>query len=197
MPALRFKAFLSCAAVTLASLLVPACGGTDDDLPMAFSATLFGAEEVPSNASRATGIGLVTVDPDGRTLTASVITSGMADTDAHIHEGAVRQVGPVVFPLAKAPGTVVWSTRTALTGAQLAALQNGAYYFNVHSPDFPGGEIRGQIVWDLPSSTQLGQLRQFRAQSPLLDQQLEQVAEIEDAWDGHFTGVGFGLTVGF
>ncbi|HEY0844152.1 MAG TPA: CHRD domain-containing protein [Noviherbaspirillum sp.] len=197
MPVLYFKLLFPRIASSLALVLLSACGGTDDDLPFAFSATLTGAEEVPSNASAATGIGLVTVDPDGRTLTASVIASGMADNDAHIHEAPAREAGPVLFPLAMAPGTVVWSTRTALTDAQFAALRNGRYYFNVHSPTFPGGEIRGQIVWILPTPAELGYLHQFRQQSLLLDQQLQQVAEIEDARDGRFTGIGWGLTVGF
>lgn len=183
-------------ALAVAGLLT-ACGGSDDDLPFAFSATLTGAEALPSNASTATGIGLITVDPDGRTTTASVLVTGMADNDAHIHEAVTRTNGPMVFPLAKAPGAVVWSTRAALTPAQLSALKHGAYYIDVHSAAFPGGEIRGQVVWSLPSWNELAQLEQVRQQSVLLDQQLEQVRDIEDAYDGRYTGVGFGLTIGF
>lgn len=189
------KSFIAPLTAALAAIAISACGGNDDDLPFAFSATLTGAEALPSNASGATGIGLVTVDPDRRTLTASIFTTGMADTDAHMHEAPTRATGSVVFPLAKAPGAAVWSTRTALTEAQLSALQNGNYYFDVHSAAFPGGEIRGQIVWDLPSQTQLSLLWQIRHQSALLAQQLEQVQEIEEARDWH--GFGFGLTVGF
>lgn len=183
-------------ACVLTVFLLTACGGTDDDLPLAFSATLGAAEEVPPNTSTATGIGLVTVDADRRTLTASVVAAGMVDSEAHIHEAPPGVSGPVAFPLARNPGTVVWSTRSVLTEAQLAALQHGNYYFNVHSPSFPAGEIRGQIYWVLPSSTQLAQLHQLRGQSALLDQQLEQVQEIEDA-DWWFTGVGLGLRFGW
>lgn len=184
-------------ACVLAVVLLTACGGTDDDLPLAFSATLGAAEEVPPNTSAATGIGLVTVDADRRTLTASVVAFGMADSEAHIHEAPPGVSGPVAFPLVRNAGTVVWSTRSVLAEAQLAGLQNGNYYFNVHSPTFPAGEIRGQIYWVLPSSTQLAHLHQLRGQSALLDQQLEQVQEIEDADDGWFTGVGLGLRFGF
>lgn len=192
---LRCKSFLALFTATLAAIAISACGGNDDDLPFAFSATLTGAHALPSNASGATGIGLVTVDPDRRTLIATIYVAGMADNDAHMHEAPDRSAGPLVFPLAKAPGTAVWSTRTALNAAQLSALQDGRYYFDVHSPTFPGGEIRGQIVWDLPSSSQLSLLWHVRNQSPLLEQQLEQVREIEEARDWH--GVGFGLTIGF
>lgn len=183
--------------VACAAMALSACGGQDDDLPLAFSATLTGAQAEPSNASAATAIGLVTVDPDGRTITASIVANGLSDIDAHIHEGQQRANGPIVFPLSKAPGTVVWSTRAALTRAQLSALENGNYYFDVHSGAFPGGEIRGQIVWRLPDSAQLAALHRVRNQSLLLDQQLAQVEEIEEADDGHFTGIGWGLTVGF
>lgn len=195
MPFLLHKSFLGAVTIVLAVIAMSACGGNDDDLPFAFSATLTGAEALPSNASGATGIGLVTVDPDRRTLTASIFTTGLADTDAHMHDGQPRSTGPLVFPLAKAPGSAVWSTRTALTEAQLSALQNGNFYFDVHSIAFPDGEIRGQIVWDLPSQSQLSLLWQIRHQSALLAQQLEQVQEIEEARDWH--GFGFGLTVGF
>lgn len=179
------------------ALVLTACGGQDDDLPFALSATLTGGQAEPPNASTATAIGLVTVDPDGRTMTASVVASGMADTDVHLHEGPLRVNGPIVFPLSKAPGTVVWSTRTTLNDAQLYALENGNYYLDVHSAAFPGGEVRGQVVWRLPDSAQMAALHQVRGQSILLDQQLGQVDEIEDAQDDHFTGVGLGLTIGF
>lgn len=195
MPFLLRKSFFGAVALVLAVIAMSACGGSDDDLPFAFSATLTGAEAMPSNGSGATGIGLVTVDPDRRTLTASIFITGLADNDAHMHDGRPRSTGPVVFPLAKAPGSAVWSTRTALTEAQLSALQNGNFYFDVHSIAFPGGEVRGQIVWDLPSQNQLSLLWQVRHQSALLEQQLEQVREIEEARDWH--GFGFGLTVGF
>lgn len=190
--------FLAHAAAALAVVMLSACGGGfNDDLPLAFSATLTGAEQLPSNASPVNGIGLVTVDPDRRTMTASIVVTGLADIDAHIHEAPPRLVGPVVFPLAKAPGTVVWTTRTGLSHAQLHALKDGAYYMDVHTTNLPNGEIRGQIVWSLPSPDQIDRLEQVRTQSPLLDLQLGQVREIEDAWDDDWSGIGWRITVGF
>lgn len=198
MPFHSRKTFLTHAVTALALVMLSACGGGyNDDLPLAFSATLIGAEQVPSNASPVNGIGLVTVDPDRRTMTASIVVTGLADVDAHIHEAEPRLAGPVVFPLAKAPATVVWTTRSGLSHAQLHALKEGAYYMDVHTANLPGGEIRGQIVWSLPSPDQMARLEQVRGQSVLLQQQLDQVQEIEDAWDGHWSGIGWGITVGF
>lgn len=67
---------------------------------------------------------------------------------AHIHIGARKVAGPVVIPLETGTGTT-W-TETACVPADamvLAALAANprAYYVNVHTPTFPGGEVRGQL----------------------------------------------------
>ena len=186
------------AAACVVIIALASCGGSiDDDLPFAFSATLTGAEEVPPTASAGSGVGLVTVDADGRALTASVVTTGVVDADAHIHLAIPGIAGPIVFPLTKAPGTTVWTTRAPLMEPQFAALRDGNYYFNVHSPSFPNGEIRGQIAWAMPTPEQLDRLAQVREQSATVELQLQQVQEIQDADDWGFTGVGLGFTIGF
>jgi hypothetical protein len=198
MPSLRLASIAARSLALIVVLALAACGGSsDDDLPLAFSASLSGMEETPPNASAASGTGLVTVDPDRRTLTASIVTTGMTDSDAHIHVASPGLSGPIVFPLSKAAGTTVWSTRTALSEAQFATLKNGSYYFNVHSPAFPNGEIRGQIIWVMPSPEQIARLQQARQQSASLELQLHQLQEIEDAGEHHFTGVGIGFSIGF
>nr|WP_309108506.1 CHRD domain-containing protein [Arthrobacter sp.] len=67
---------------------------------------------------------------------------------AHIHVGGRKVAGPVVIPLETGTGTT-W-TETACVPADpavLAALEANprAYYVNVHTPTFPGGEVRGQL----------------------------------------------------
>lgn len=182
----------------VAMLALASCGGSfDDDLPFAFSAALTGAEAVPPTASAGSGVGLVTVDPDGRTMTASVVTSGTAESDAHIHLGLPGAVGPIVFPLARAAGSTVWTTRVHITDAEFAALRDGNYYVDVHSPAFPAGEIRGRIVWAMPSADQLFRLEQVRQQSATVELQLRQVHEIQEADDWRFSGIGLGFTLGF
>ncbi len=46
--------------------------------------------------------------------------------------------------------TGVWLSTDAqpLTATQVSNLMNGLMYINVHSQNFPGGEIRGQIHSD-------------------------------------------------
>jgi hypothetical protein len=117
-----------------------------------FTASLSGAQETPPNSSAATGMGTVTIDPATKAFTANVFTTGIAGTAAHIHDGAPGVAGPIIIPLAEtAPGSGTWTASGTLTDAQLALLNAGNYYFNVHSAAFPNGEIRGQIVQ--PSST--------------------------------------------
>jgi CHRD domain len=110
------------------------------------TAALSGAEEVPANASTATGKGVVIVDPTTKNMSASVTTTGITGTVAHIHEEVVGVSGAPIFPLAEtASGSGIWTATATLTDAQYAALKSGRYYFNVHSSTLPNGEIRGQI----------------------------------------------------
>ena len=109
-------------------------------------ASMIAAEEVPTNASTATGTGTLVVDPATRTASGSIILTGMTATAAHIHVGALGVNGAVIVPLAQTtPGTWSVPASTIFTADQLKAYKQGNLYFNAHSAAFPGGEIRGQI----------------------------------------------------
>jgi predicted small lipoprotein YifL len=113
-----------------------------------FAAQMSSAQEVPANASSATGNGLLSLDPATKKFTARITVSGIAATAAHIHSGALGVSGPIIFPLSEtAAGSGVWvsAADATLSDAQLALLRSGGLYFNAHSPAFPNGEIRGQI----------------------------------------------------
>lgn len=117
--------------------------------PVVRTTTLTGANEVPSNASAATGTGTIALDPKTLEFRVSVVTSGITGVAAHVHTGAVGIAGPVSIPLAQsADGSWVTPAGTYLTTAQFQALQSGGLYLNVHSVAYPGGEIRGQIPAD-------------------------------------------------
>ena len=111
-------------------------------------ASMSGAQEIPANASTASGTGLFSLDPATKKFTARMTLTGMTASVAHIHAGAVGVNGGVLFPLNETvAGSGVWvsAVDAMLTDAQLVLLNEGGLYFNAHSAAFPGGEIRGQI----------------------------------------------------
>ena len=72
---------------------------------------------------------------------------------AHIHEGYAGQNGSVIFGLTPETGNNdtsgvfrADSNTFSFNDAQLDSLQNRQYYVNVHSQNFPSGEIRGQLT---------------------------------------------------
>ena len=113
-----------------------------------FAAQMSSAQEIPTNASTATGNGLLDFDATTKKISGRVTLTGMTATAAHIHTGVLGANGPVIFPLSEtAAGSGIWVTAAdaTLTDAQITSLKAGGLYFNAHSTAFPGGEIRGQI----------------------------------------------------
>lgn len=120
-----------------------------------FYATLTGAQEVPPVTTGASGTGRFVYDPETRTLSGTVSTTGIDGTAAHLHTGAVGVPGPVTIPLAGGP---TWSLApTVLTAEQAAALAGGTLFANVHSAASPGGEIRGQLFTAAKRATLTGE----------------------------------------
>jgi len=69
-----------------------------------------------------------------------------AATMAHIHGPAeVGKNAGVVVPFPGAAGNTSAEGKGKLTQAQYGDLAAGLYYVNVHSAQYPGGEIRGQV----------------------------------------------------
>jgi hypothetical protein len=69
-------------------------------------------------------------------------------TAAHVHLAPRHVAGNVVIPLVVGSGTS-WTVQSCTTASTelLAAIAASprSYYVNVHTPTFPGGEIRGQL----------------------------------------------------
>lgn len=135
-----------------------------------FSTTLAGANETPPVASA--GTGSMTVTLSGDLLSVMVNFSGLTspDTASHIHCCGVGLTEPIAvpfttFPVGVTAGTfsgsydltdaAVYSaafltanggTAASAEAAFVAGLNGGQTYGNVHSSNFPGGEIRGQLT---------------------------------------------------
>lgn len=133
-------------SVGAAALLAAACAQTSVPARSGANVILNGSQEVPSVSTAATGSGTITILMD-RSVSGSVMTSGVAGTAAHIHMAAPGQNGPVIIPLNRT-GDNVWSVPPSirLNDAQYEAFRLGNLYVNVHSAANPNGEIRGQVT---------------------------------------------------
>lgn len=109
-------------------------------------ATLRGANQIPSVNSRAIGVGRFSLNTRDNTLRFDIRFSGLssAETSAHIHGPAsTTENAGVLFALPSgSPKTGTWNYPESVE----ADLLRGRTYVNVHSANFPAGEIRGQIV---------------------------------------------------
>jgi hypothetical protein len=115
------------------------------DPNLTYVATLSGANEVPANASTATGSATLIYNTDTRIFTLSVTHTIAAPTAGHIHKAAVGIAGGVIYPFAS-PVSPVSYTSGVLDAAKEADLYNNLNYVNIHTAAFPGGEIRGQLL---------------------------------------------------
>jgi len=112
-------------------------------------ATLNGAQEVPPNASTATGRGTIVFDSTTRDILIAYVTHNVAATTvAHIHTGAPGVSGPAdVVTLTAGTNIYTAPNPSTLTAKNVMDLLAGNTYFNVHSPaPYTAGEIRGQIA---------------------------------------------------
>ena len=126
-----------------------------------FNAKLSGKEEVPPNESPSTGFAWVKITDDKIGYEVNVTDMDKVNA-AHIHLAEAGKNGPVVLtlfqggPTEQVNGTVGEANVTAsnLEGPMkgkdvtdlVTAMKNGTTYVNVHTTDFPEGEIRGQLM---------------------------------------------------
>lgn len=123
-----------------------------------FVATINGTNEVPAVTTNATGAATFTLI-DNLTLSYDLSLASISNvTASHIHGAVAGQNGGVLVTLfapAQPTGGVSGSVATGtITGADitgmsfdslLTRMRNGSLYVNVHSTNFPAGEIRGQV----------------------------------------------------
>ena len=110
-------------------------------------------QEVPPNKSSASGNADVAYNKETKMLTYTLNWSGLTDkpTMAHIHGTAPRGTNAgVKHDLTKVlkketSGNFTDSVKVDGNNIKEDSLLSGFYYFNIHTPANPGGEIRGQI----------------------------------------------------
>jgi len=110
-----------------------------------YVAELNSAEQVPPNSSTAKALVVLRKAINNPGLFVSLYPKDLssAETQAHIHGPAdPGATAPVVATL---PNGQVVSFETSLTPSQFQDLGLGKYYVDVHTANFPNGEIRAQI----------------------------------------------------
>ena len=113
-----------------------------------FSATLTGTAETPPNDATGTGTLSATLDTDAKTLTWAITYDGLTGpaTAAHFHGPAAEgEKAPPVVPIEGELTSPIDGSVT-LSDAQEADLEAGLWYFNVHTAQYPDGELRGQVM---------------------------------------------------
>jgi hypothetical protein len=142
-------------------------GDDDDELPAAlgYQSLLIGLNQVPPVASIGRGLAsyLITQDTGNLVYTLQVLDISSPISMAHIHLGRAGENGDVVAnlcgagstPACATAGVVATGTITSSSlvgplaghplGDLIAAMSSGGAYTNVHSANFPDGEIRGQV----------------------------------------------------
>jgi hypothetical protein len=162
--------------ITLAFALAVAIPAHADTI---YTATLLGSSEVPPTGSPATGFGTFTLNGNLLSINESFTGLSAPASAAHIHCCAPVGVNAIVaVPFNSFPNTTSGTFNTtvdlslagtydpafitqeggtvALAEAGLiAALNGGNTYANIHDPNFPGGEIRGQIAQITPEPSTL------------------------------------------
>lgn len=151
---MKYPAWLSLALVLALGTFI-ACNKDDDKPKVIYEKTglaLSASQEVPPNTSTATGTMDVSYNKDTKVLNLQASWSNLTDNPvaAHIHGTALRGVNAgVKFDLGtnvtSATGTFTANINVDNIAIKEDSLLLGFYYFNVHTPINPGGEIRGQI----------------------------------------------------
>jgi hypothetical protein len=134
--------FLAALSAGLALALAPAGAET-----MKFKASLDGPSENPPTASK--GVGTIEADYDSatKTLTWSGTYSGLTgpETAAHFHGPAPKGTNAGVLVPVDAKASPFKGSAT-LTDEQAKDFEQGLVYFNIHTAENKGGEIRGQLT---------------------------------------------------
>jgi Cu/Zn superoxide dismutase len=110
-----------------------------------------GAQETPATDPDAAGTAKLRLDAAKKRVCFTIrVNHAVHDVvAAHIHKGKKGVAGNILVPLIEAPGPGPKFTgcekHVARSVIRAILRHPRGYYVNVHTMDFPGGEIRGQL----------------------------------------------------
>ncbi len=143
---MKSSTFLKAGVLSLAALSFSSSASI-----VSLHSVLGGAQEVPANASPATGVADLSYDDVSNILTWDIDFAGLVAglTNSHFHGNAPPGVAAGVKIAIPHTNGVTFGNlagSAAVAQADEAALLGGLWYINIHSQSFPGGEIRGQVL---------------------------------------------------
>jgi hypothetical protein len=153
-------------ALLVLTLPLPAIADDDEPAALGYQSVLLGIRQVPPVASIGRGLASYLVTQDSGTVYYSleVLDVSSPISMAHIHLGHAGENGDVVAnlcgagstPACASSGVIVTGTITSSSlvgplaghplGDLIVAMTSGDTYTNVHTTNFPSGEIRGQVL---------------------------------------------------
>ena len=109
---------------------------------------LNGENQVPQVTTGNSGVGYLLVNTSTGEIRGNLTNTGLDDaTQAHIHKAfAGDNSGTIVDLVNDGTNLDFWTFSATLSAADLSSLLTGELYFNVHTPAFNSGEVRGQIL---------------------------------------------------
>ncbi len=133
---------------TASIALLFAAGGPALAEKIAFKADLVGSAQVPPNDSKGHGTVAAAYDTDTKSLSWTITYEGLTGDAKAAHFHGPAQPGANASPVVPIEGTLTSPIRgtSILTARQATDLENGLWYFNIHTAKFPDGEIRGQVT---------------------------------------------------
>jgi CHRD domain-containing protein len=125
------------------TVLTPTSGGR------AFAAAMTGNVETPAGDPVATGTATFRLRAGQAQVCYQIAAKNLPPAvAAHIHHGDAGAAGPVVVPLTtpNAAGASRGCATAARSVVKAILADPGSFYANVHTAEFPGGAIRGQLT---------------------------------------------------
>jgi hypothetical protein len=113
-----------------------------------FSVELTAGAEVPPNDSAGKGTLEATLDTDALVLKYTITYEGLTGpaVAAHFHGPADATANaPPVVPIPDDKLASPIEGEATVTEDQVKELQNHLWYFNIHTAQYPDGELRGQL----------------------------------------------------
>ncbi|HLJ66217.1 MAG TPA: CHRD domain-containing protein [Chloroflexota bacterium] len=144
----RLVTGIACLTCALAFSFGP---GAANASTMKYTVHLKGMNEVGApGAPHGSGTATITVNMSKHTLCYTISVTGfkLPAIAAHIHAGHAGKNGPIVVKFNNVPNSKGKSSGCTMVSSKLLKAITGhpsSYYVNVHTTQYPGGAVRGQV----------------------------------------------------